>query len=339
MYGARVEPNIPASKRVPKVKRPVPSGRSTVAELVADVGRVDDPPKNIIAMDLNAGNITAGDGATMVQFDLSKSVNRIISAKKRDAEDTIYDRMCDDIRYKNRTGREISYKSEKRLAMQKKLYGGPRLYKKLKRRWHNLKLAGNIREAAEVRARMDKCVLTTKRSHKKRRKDSKSKAAARASHAHDQLICTIIPLIAHWAAASNSLIVLENLLGMYEGWSKQKGVFGKGLQRKLYSAAIMKMSDKIWDAARLCGVEAVRMNPYHTSKLCAVCRKTLSGDYHRRICRHCECGVDRDVNSMANKRRGKIRPAGSGQPGRSPTRCGHNPRSRIARAWPLERLG
>ena len=212
--------------------------------------------------------------------------------------------MCDDIRYKNRTGREISHKSEEeRLAMQKKLYGGPRLYKKLKRRWHNLNLAGNIREAAEVRARMDKCVLTTKHSHKKRRKDSKSKAAAKASHAHDQLICTIIPLIAHWAAASNSLIVLENLRGMYEGWSKQKGVFGKGLRRKRYSAAIMKMSDKIWDAARLCGVEAVRMNPYHTSKLCAVCRKTLSGDYHRRICRHCECSVDRDVNSVENMRR------------------------------------
>ena len=38
---------------------------------------------------MNVGNITAGDGATMVQFDLSKSVNRIISAKKRDAEDYI----------------------------------------------------------------------------------------------------------------------------------------------------------------------------------------------------------------------------------------------------------
>ena len=110
-------------------------------------------------------------------------------------------------------------------------------------------------------------------------------------------------MIAHWAAASNSLIVLENLRGMYEGWSKQKGVFGKGLRRKLYSVAIMKMSDKIWDAARLCGVEAVRMNPYHTSKLCAVCRKTLSGDYHRRICRHCECSVYRDVSSVENMRR------------------------------------
>ena len=55
----------------------------------------------------------------------------------------------------------------------------PDCTKKLERRWRNLKLAGNIREAAEVRAKMDKCVLTTKHSHKKRRKDSKSKAAAR----------------------------------------------------------------------------------------------------------------------------------------------------------------
>ena len=99
----------------------------------------------------------------------------------------------------------------------------------------------------------DKCVLTTKHSHRKRRKDSKSKVAAKASRAHDQLICTVALLIAHRAAASNSLIVLENLRGMYEGWSKQKGVFGKGVRRKLYSAAIMKMSDRIWDAAGLCG--------------------------------------------------------------------------------------
>ena len=70
-----------------------------------------------------------------------------------------------------------------------------------------------------------------------------------------------------------------------------------GLRRKLYSAAILKMSDTIWDAARLCGVEAVHMNLHHTSKKCTECRKTLSGDYHRRTCRHCKCSVDRDVNS------------------------------------------
>ena len=72
---------------------------------------------------------------------------------------------------------------------------------------------------------------------------------------------------------------MENLRGMFGGWSKQKGVFGKGLRRKLYSAAIMKMSGKIWDAARLCGVEAVRMNPRHISKLSAVCRSVPTGDH------------------------------------------------------------
>ena len=295
---------ITYSKKVPKVQRPVPSGKSTVAELVADVGRVHERPKNILAADLNATNITAGDDTSMVQFDLSESISRIITAKIRDADNSEYDRTCDDIKYKRRTGREVSHENEEeRLARQKKLYGGPRLYKKLKRRWRNLRDAGKLKEAAEVRARMDKCVLTTKHSHKKRRKDSKSKAAAKASREHDQLICMIALLIGHWAAASNSLVILENLRGMYEGWSKQKGVFGRGLRRKLYSAAIMKMSDTIWDATRLLGVEAVKMNPYHTSKLCAVCRKPLSGGYHRRVCRHCECSVDRDVNSVENMRR------------------------------------
>ena len=127
-------------------------------------------------------------------------------------------------RYHTRVRRSV-------LPCKRSCMAAPGYYKKLKRRWHNLKLAGNVREAAKVRARMDKCVLTTKHSHKKRRRDSKSKAAAKASRAHDQLICTIIPLIAHWAAAPNSLIVLENLRGMFEGWSKQKGMFGKGLRR------------------------------------------------------------------------------------------------------------
>ena len=144
----------------------------------------------------------------------------------------------------------MSYeREEERLARQKVLYGGPRLYKKLNRRWDKLKSQGSIQEAAEVKARMDKCVLTTKHSHKKQRKDSKPKAVAKASRAHYQHICTIALTTVYWAAASNSLIVLENLRGIFEGWSKQKGVFGRGLRRKLYSAAIMKMSDIIWDTA------------------------------------------------------------------------------------------
>ena len=67
------------------------------------------------------------------------------------------------------------------------------------------------------------------------------------------------------------MIVLENLRGMFEGWSKQKGVFGRGLRRKLYSAAIMKMSDRIWDTARLCVVEAVRLNIHKTVRSMPEC--------------------------------------------------------------------
>ena len=100
------------SKKVPRVKRPVPSVKSTVAEPVADVGRVNGPPKNIIAADLNAGNITAGDGSTMVQFDLSKSINRTIPAKKRNMYNTAYGHTRDGIKYKSRTGRGVSHERE-----------------------------------------------------------------------------------------------------------------------------------------------------------------------------------------------------------------------------------
>ena len=51
------------------------------------------------------------------------------------------------------------------------------------------------------------------------------------------------------------------------------------------------------------GVEAVKMNPYHTSKLCAVCCGVLSGGYHTGYCRHCGISVDQDVNAVENMRR------------------------------------
>ena len=96
------------SRRVPKVQLSVQSGKSTatervaelVVELVADGVRVNDPPNGA---DLNAGNITAGDGSAMVQFDLSNSTNRSTFAK-RDAASTACGHTRDDIRYKNRTG-------------------------------------------------------------------------------------------------------------------------------------------------------------------------------------------------------------------------------------------
>ena len=295
---------ITYSRKVPKVRRPVPSGKSEIMELLADMGRVPGPPKNILAVDLNAENVTAGDGANMVQFDLSESVNAIVDAKTRDADDTSYDRTRDNVSYKLRTGREVSHKTEEaRLIRQKMLNGGPRLHKKLKRRWNSLRREGKLKEAAKVKEQMDRCILNTKRGHGKRRKDSKSGVAAKKARVHENAVHIIALLIATWALKTDSLLVLENPRGMFEGWSKQKGKFGRGMRRKMYSVAIMKTSHMIWQKARLLGVEAVRMNPYHTSRLCAACRGTLSGGYHRRVCHHCKVGVDRDVNAVENMRR------------------------------------
>ena len=295
---------ITYSRKVPSVRRPVPYGKSEIIELAADVGRVPGPPKNILAVDLNAGNITAGDGHTMVQFDLSGMVDDTVEAKTRAAEDTAYDRMHDNVSYKRRTGRDVSHENEEeRLARRKVLHGGPKLHKKLKRKWNKLKRDGKREEAARVKERMDMCVLDATRDHKKSRRDSKKDGAAKKSRSYECAIHVAALLIATWALKTDSLLVLENLRGMFEGWSKKKGKFGRGARRKIYSAAIMKMSGIIYDKARLLGVEAVRMNPYHTSKLCAACRHVLSGGYRLRTCRHCMVGVDRDVNAVDNMRR------------------------------------
>ena len=65
----------------------------------------------------------------MVRFDLSNSTNRVMSAKKRNVYNTAYGRTRDGIKYKSRTGRGVSHEREERLAKQKKVHGGPRLYK------------------------------------------------------------------------------------------------------------------------------------------------------------------------------------------------------------------
>ena len=80
--------------------------------------------------------------------------------------------------------------------------------------------------------------------------------------------------------------------------------FGRGMRRKLYSAAMLKLSDMIWYKARWAGVEAFRMNPHNTSKICSACRYVLEGkDYHLRYCRRCNACVNRDVNASHNVRR------------------------------------
>ncbi len=43
------------------------------------------------------------------------------------------------------------------------------------------------------------------------------------------------------------------------------------------------------------------MRPHNTSKLCAACRTTLTGTYHKKDCTRCyTVGVDRDVNTVEN---------------------------------------
>ena len=53
---------ITHSSSVPKVRRPTPSDKSEITELPADVGRIPDQPKSILAVYFNAGNATAGVG-------------------------------------------------------------------------------------------------------------------------------------------------------------------------------------------------------------------------------------------------------------------------------------
>ncbi|MCE2508965.1 MAG: transposase, partial [Nitrosopumilaceae archaeon] len=66
---------------------------------------------------------------------------------------------------------------------------------------------------------------------------------------------------------------------------------------------MLALSDMVWYKARWNGVEALRMNPYRTSKLCAICRYVLEGrDYRFRYCRRCNVRADRDVNASDNVR-------------------------------------
>ena len=290
--------SITYSERVPSVERPFPEGKCTISELVADMGRVDSTPKNVLAVDINAGNVTAGDGTQMVQFDLSGAVDDIIDAKTRVLRD-----KRTDLEYVRKVKRRISYtKEEARREKQKIERGGIKLHGKLKRRHKNLRKAGEKEAAKNVGIRMARCIRDSHRSHKQH-KDIKKRLVTRRTRTYEHQIHVVALCIVQWALATNSLLVLENLRGMHAGWSRQKGRFSKGLRRRLYSACIMKISDTIFSKARLMGIESLKMNPYHTSKLCAVCRNVLTGDYHTRFCRHCCTSVNRDVNAVENMRR------------------------------------
>ena len=289
---------------VESVQRPVPSGRTTISEALANVGRVTDAPKEILGVDINAKNVTFGNRSVMVQVDTSETLDAVVRAKTRKMHDTTYDRRHDDMLYERKTGRKISHaREDARREEQRLVHGGEKAYKRLQRKHRHLKKAGKKEEAARIKKMMDRCVRDTERTHTKGRDHSKVREAAKASRRHEQALHLAALLIVSIAYQTGALLALEDLRGMPKGWLKSEKGFGRGLRRKLYSAAMLKLSDMIWYKARFLGVECVRIYPHNTSKLCAECRGRLSGKYHDKRCCHCDVGVERDVNAVENARR------------------------------------
>ena len=343
-----------------------------IIELTSGVDRVAGPPKNVLGVDINSTNMTAGDNHTTVQIDVSKEVNRVLDAKVAMAKAAKRDHS----RWETKRGRPISHDREHAKEDKKRVtHGGPRNYRKLRRCW---KAAGNRRDAenhsittqeredlaeprkawrAQVReARGDakrQAVIKAERKQTTRAKkaetrqlkkeadqtckrertridreaercmvpqnvkkpneasplqkraanNAKMREVTRAANDLEYKMHISSLFIVSWAQVTGALLGLEDLRGMSGGWMRENKRFGKGMRRKLYSAAMLKLSDMIWYKARWSNVEALRMNPYHTSKLCAVCRCVLEGrDYHIRYCSHCRVRVHRDVNAVDNVR-------------------------------------
>ncbi len=288
--------------KVPKIEKPHPDGKTEIIELLTDVGYVGGTPKDVIGVDINEKNITVGDKNTMVQLDLSETVQAIEEAKTMDVNNT-YTRTHDDGAYASRKKRRVTHKKEEeRRERQRVIRGGHKLYNKLKRRYNKLKKAGKLKKAAKIKKEMDKCVLYTQHNHTKSTKNAKKRRVSKAIRRHEHALNVIALCIAQWAAQSGCLLMLENLTGISYGWQKG-GKFGRGMRRRLYSAMMKKASSLIYEKSRFLGVEALYMRPHNTSKLCAVCRNVLTGTYHKKACAHC-CiiGVDRDVNAVENIR-------------------------------------
>ena len=133
--------------------------------------------------------------------------------------------------------------------------------------------------------------------------NTKMNEAARASRHLMHMMHIVSLFVVSWARATDALVGLEDLHDMSSGWMRESKLFGKGMRRKMYSSAMLALSEMVWYKARWANVEALRMNPYHTSKLCAACRYVLEGrDYHIRYCRRCNVRADRDVNASDNVR-------------------------------------
>ncbi len=288
--------------RVPKIEKPHPDGKSEIIELLTDVGYVGGTPKDVIGVDINEKNITVGDKHTMVQFDLTDTIQAIEDAKTVDVNNT-YTRTHDNATYAARTGRRVAHKKEEaRREKQQVIRGGRKLHNKLKRKHKKLKRAGKNKKAAEVKTRMNKCILKVQHNHTESTKNAKKRQMSKTMRHHEHALNVIALCIAQWAAQSGCLLVLEKLTGISYGWQKG-GKFGRGMRRRLYSAMMKKASKLIYEKSRFLGVEALYMRPHNTSKLCAVCSTPLTGTYHKKDCTHCcTTGVDRDVNAVENIR-------------------------------------
>ena len=289
--------------KVPKVEKSHPHGKSEIIELLTDLGYVGGTPKDVIGVDINEKNITVGDKNTVVQFDLSNTIQAIEEAKTADANNT-YTRIHDNIVYAARTGRCVSHKKEEeRRERQQVTHGGPKLYGKLKRKYNKLRREGKHKKAAELKKRMNKCILNIQHNHTKSQKNDKKRRVTKAVRHHEHVLNVIALCIAQWAAQSVCLVMLEDLTHISYNWQKN-GKFGRSLRRRLYSAMMRKASDLIYEKSQFLGVETLHMRPHNTSKLCAACRTPLTGTYHKKDCTHCSTvGVDRDVNAVENIRR------------------------------------
>ncbi len=161
-----------------------------------------------------------------------------------------------------------------------------------------------------LKGEMERCVVPRNGEggaspmQKRAANDSKMREVSRASRHLENVMHVVSLFVVGWAVATGSTIALEDLRNMPRGWMRENKRFGRGMRRKLYSAAMLKMSDMIGYKARWAGAGALHMNPHHTSKLCSVCRYVLEGrDYHLRYCRRCDVCVNRDVNASDNVRR------------------------------------
>ncbi len=182
--------------RVPKIEKPHPDGKSEIIELLTDVGYVGGTPKDVIGVDINEKNITVGDKNTMVQFDLTDTIQAIEDAKTVDVNNT-YTRTHDNATYAARTGRRVAHKKEEeRREKQQVIRGGRKLHNKLKRKHKKLKRTGKNKKAAEVKKQMNKCILKVQHNHTESTKNAKKRQMSKTMRHHEHALNVIALCIA-----------------------------------------------------------------------------------------------------------------------------------------------